>query len=206
MESILWAAEKSRNIDDGGIELLVDPAKVRRILSDKQYSHQRIRVFIKELRAAVVEIITPEMEEDDDPIIGGLLDRVRPSPMTRHDPLTGKSRKLWRVRLGDALVIMIEKDIKLYYKPEPITRLKHGVSQALVRHVLTHQSQPKGGWHLDTLLKAVCGENVSSQNIRNGRRRIKEDAELLLKIGITIDENNRIKRFALDEWRATAAR
>lgn len=195
MESILWCAEKIRSVDDGGIELLVDPAKVRRTLSDKQYSHQRIRVFIKELRAAVVEIITPDMGEDDDPIIGGLLDSVKPSPMTRPDPLTGKDRKLWRVRLGDAMVMLLGNDIKLYYEPAPIARLQHGVSQAVARHVLSHKHSPVGGWHLDTLLRAVFGENAPSQTIRNGRRRLKEDAELLLSIGIEINDDYRVKRF-----------
>ena len=36
VESMLFVAERRRDINDGGIELLVDPAKVREVLSDNQ--------------------------------------------------------------------------------------------------------------------------------------------------------------------------
>ena len=38
VESMLYVAERRREISDGGIELLIDPAKLRRMLSDHQYS------------------------------------------------------------------------------------------------------------------------------------------------------------------------
>ena len=192
MDIMMHCAERRRDIEDGGIELLVDPAIVRRELSDGQYSYQQIERLLVELRTATITIETDGL---DFPIIGGLLDHVVPSPMKRRDPLTGGERSLWRVRLGVALVMLLEHDLSLYYEPAPIARLQHGVSQAVARHVLSHKHSPAGGWHLDTLLRAVCGENAASQTIRNGRRRLKEDAELLLSIGIEIDDDYRVKRF-----------
>ncbi|RCV86027.1 ABC transporter ATPase [Vreelandella rituensis] len=194
VESMLYVAEKRRDISDGGIELLVDPAKLRRTLSDHQYSHDRIKKLLIDLRAAAIEIVTPEMEETGDSIIGGLIDHVIPSPKTRYDPLTRGERHLWRVRLGVALVMLLEHDLSLYYQPAPIARLKHGISQAVARHVLTHKHEPAGGWHMDTLIRAVTGENASSQTMRDGRRRLKEDTERLAGLGIEIDTQNRIKR------------
>lgn len=194
VESMLFIAEKRRDISDGGIELLIDPAKLRRTLSDHQYSHGRIKKLLTDLRAATVEIVTPELEETGESIIGGLIDHVIPSPMTRHDPLTGGERHLWRVRLGIALVMLLERDLSLYYQPAPIARLKHGISQAVARHILTHKNDPKGGWHIDTLIHAVSGADSSSQAMRDGRRRLKEDAERLANLGIEIDDNNRVKR------------
>ena len=58
VETILYVAEQRREISDGGIELLVDPAKVRRTLSDAQYSYGRIQKLLLDLRVATVEIIT----------------------------------------------------------------------------------------------------------------------------------------------------
>lgn len=55
VESMLYLAERRREISDGGIELLVDPAKLRRMLSDHQYSHDRIKKLLIDLRAATVE-------------------------------------------------------------------------------------------------------------------------------------------------------
>lgn len=198
LESIMYVAERRRDIEDGGIELLVDPAALRRSLSDNQYSYQGIQDLLADLRAASIEIVTPEMEATGDRIIGGLIDHAIPSQMTRPDPLGGE-RQMWRVRLGVALVLLLDKDLSLYYQPMPIARLQHGISQAVARHILSHKHQPAGGWHMDTLLYAVCGNDAENQTIRNGRRRLKQDAEKLAEIGIEITEQNRVKR-------ATAAR
>ena len=194
LESTLFVAERRREISDGGIELLVDPAKVRRMLSDHQYSYHRIKLLFVDIRAAALEIVTPELEAGGESIIGGLIDHVIPSQMMRHDPLTGGARHMWRVRLGVALVMLLNRDLSLYYSPAPIARLQHGISQAVARHVLTHKHAPIGGWHLDTLLHAVCNAPVSKVTLRNYRRRLREDVEGLLEIGIEIDASDRVRR------------
>lgn len=195
LESIMFVAERRRDIEDGGIELLVDPAAIRRSLSDYQYSYQGIQDLLADLRAATIEIITPEMEATGDRIIGGLIDHAIPSQMTRPDPLGGE-RQLWRVRLGVALVMLLDKDLSLYYQPMPIARLQHGISQAIARHILSHKHQPYGGWHLDTLIRAVCGEDAKAKTMANARARVKKDSEQLKEIGIEIADGNRVKRLA----------
>lgn len=195
MESILYVAEDRRKISDGGIELLVDPAKLRRTLSANQYSHDHIKKLLGELRAATIEIVTPDMESRGDSIIGGLVDHIIPSPKTRYDPLTKSERHLWKVRLGVVMVKLIENDLLLYYSPTPIARLQYGISQALVRHVLTHTNIPRRGWNMDTLISAVGGEGLSSTMLRNYRWRVKDDAAGLLENGIKIEEGNKVKRF-----------
>ena len=191
MESILYVAERKRDMSDGGVELLVDPAQLRRALSDHQYSFTQIEKLLTELRAATITIETPKF---DFPIIGGLIDHVRPSPMTRPDPLTGGQRNMWRVRLGIALVMLLEHDLSLHYQPMLIARFKHGISQAIARHVMTHKNYPVGGWHMDTLIRAVYGDDVASQVMRDGRRRLKQDAIRLAEFGIEITHRNRVKR------------
>lgn len=191
LEAILFCAEKRREISDGGIELLVDPAQVRKVLSDSRYSYEQIEKLLVELRTATITI---RANQFDFPIIGGLIDHVIPSPMTRHDPLTGGERSLWRVRLGIALVMLLENDLALYYQPAPLARLRHGVSQAVARHVLTHKNTPVGGWHLNTLLKAVYGNQPTSKQLSNARTRIKDDYKRMEELGILIDKESRVKR------------
>ena len=191
LEALLFCAEKKREISDGGIELLVDPANVRKTLSDSRYSYEQIEKLLVELRTATITIRATNL---DFPIIGGLLDHVIPSPMTRHDPLTGGERSLWRVRLGIALVMLLENDLALYYQPAPLARLRHGVSQAVARHVLTHKNTPVGGWHLNTLLKAVYGNQPTSKQLSNARTRIKDDYKRMEELGILIDKESRVKR------------
>lgn len=187
LEATLFCAEKRRETDDGGIELLVDPATLRKTLSDGQYSHEQIKRLFAELRAVTVEIETDALTRAGARIIGGLVDHVVPALLKRADPLTGGERSLWRVRLGVALALLLKHDvITLYYDPAPIARLRHGISQAVARHVLTHSQQPRGGWELDTLIRAVAGE-LPSQQLRKARLRLKEDAALLRKAGILVE-------------------
>ena len=197
LESMMYVAERRRDTDDGCVELLVDPAELRRNLSDSQYSYEGIQDLIAGLRGAVIEIVTPEMEQTGDRIIGGLIDYSIPSPMTRPDPLThGGERHLWRVRIGMGLIMLLNRDLHLHYKPAPIARLQHGISQAVARHILTHRNDPAGGWHIDTVLRAVCGEDASSSTMRNGRHRLKQDTEGLEALGIMLTADKRIKRHA----------
>ncbi|HAS6762871.1 TPA: ABC transporter ATPase [Vibrio parahaemolyticus] len=190
VEGMLYVAERKRDVSDGGVEILVDPAKLRRTLSDNQYSFGQIEKLVTELRAATITIETSQF---DFPIIGGLIDHVIPSPMTRLNPLTGGERHLWRVRLGAAMVMLLEHDLSLYYRPKDISRLQYGISQAVARHILTHKNDPAGGWHMDTLIRAVSG-NVKGQKIRDARKRLRKDVLGLSKLGIEITDENRVKR------------
>ena len=117
--------------------------------------------------------------------------------MTRPDPLTGGDRNLWRVRLGVALVMLLEHDLSLYYDPAPIARLQYGISQAVARHILSHKTEPLGGWYLDTAIMAVAGKS-GSQAMRDGRRRLKEDADELKALGLILD-GDRIRKKRADD-------
>lgn len=191
LEAILHCAERRRDIDGGGVELLADPARVRKTLSDSRYSHERLWSLLRESMAAVIEIETPKFRA-----LGHLVEHVVESSMTRPDPLTGGQRPMWRIRLGEALVMLLERDLSLYYDPAPIARLQHGISQAVARHVLSHSTQPAGGWLVDTVIVAVSGR-LSSKAMRDARFRLKEDAEGLAELGILMD-GERIKRRAAD--------
>jgi len=185
LEAMLFVAERSRETDDGAIELLVDPARVRRTLSDRRHSLGRIREWLRELRSATIEIESPHLPAEER-LLGGLIDHVEPSPMTRHNPLSGGKRHLWRVRLGKPLVELMKRDLLLWYDPAPLARLRYGISQAVARHVLTHSRPPAKGWKLDGLIKVVCGV-LGSQARRDARRRIRKDEDGLSAAGVVLD-------------------
>ena len=187
IEAILYCAERMRAVSDGGVEVLVDPARVRKVLSDRQYSHQRMWSLLREAMSAVIEIEALKFRA-----LGHLIDQVVESPMKRPDPLTGGERNLWRVRLGASLVMLLEHDLSLYYDPAPIAKLQHGISQAVARHILSHKVEPIGGWYLDTVIVAVSGQ-LSSQAMRDARRRLKSDSNELDGIGLVL-EGDRIKK------------
>lgn len=184
VESVLYCAEDIHRLQDGGALALVDPARVRSTMSDSKYSLEQIQKLFVELRAAVVEIETPQLLKSGDKIIGGLIDHVVPSPMTRPDPRGGR-RHLWVVRLGVALVMLLDRDLALYRNPAPLARLNYGISQAVARHALTHSRAPAGGWRLDTLI-AAAGGAAGGAALRKDRARVRNDAPGLAAAGIVI--------------------
>ncbi|MHB1620881.1 MAG: hypothetical protein ACYCTY_13030 [Sulfuricella sp.] len=177
VEAMLYHAEKRRSVGDS-IELLVDPARIRQTMG-KNYSYGQIWKLIGEVRQANVEIDTEQIK-----VLGGLIEHVIKTKTTRANPLGGE-RHLWTVRLGLPLCELLLLDVAKFYNPGPIARLENGISQAVARHVLSHQTQPRGGWLLDGLISIVAGE-LTPGCMRDKRREVREDAELLGKIGIKI--------------------
>ena len=188
LDAFLWNAEKTRQIEDGGIEILVDPAKVRKTMSNTRHSLSGLQKLIRELREVTLEIETPKLM-----IMGGLVDHVVKSPVTRPDPMNGGERHLWRVRIGLALAELLRNDLPLHYDPTLITRLQTGISQAIVRHIFSHSSQPNGGWDLDNLIRSVCGD-LDSTMIRHRRRELRIDAAGMETMGIFIDGERIVRR------------
>jgi len=183
-ESIRYTALDSRDVG-GQTDLLIDPARVRRAIG-QQYSYSTLWRLLDEIMQATVEIDAPELHA-----IGHLIDSVIESKKRVRDPLGG-DRVLWVVRLGLAARALDERDLPLHYDPAPIARLQHGISQALARHVLTHKTEPQGGWTLDGLITVVAGE-ITEQAMRDARRRVRSDTAGLAEIGIEV-EVDRVRR------------
>jgi hypothetical protein len=184
-EAIRHTALDSR-ARDGQTDLLVDPARVRRVLG-QHYSYSTLWRLLDEIMQAVVEIDTPGVRG-----LGYLIDSVTESKKRARDPLTGGERTLWVVRLGLAARALDERDLPLHYDPAPVARLQHGISQAVARHVLTHKTEPRGGWSIDGLIIAVAGE-IGEQAMRDARRRVRADAAGLAELGVEID-GDRVRR------------
>lgn len=193
LEAICYCRERRGDLEDGRIKLLVDPARVRR--RSGQTSGQRFSEVLKELEQAVIEIIEPQRLACSGHLIDHISKAVRSdgTPLTRHDPLTRGERPLWRVELGKAFCTLIAGDVWIGYDPTPIAALRHGISQALARHVLTHKRAPAGGWTLDGLIRAVSGEELSEQQLRDRRREVRGDSDALAGLGIEI-EAGRVRR------------
>lgn len=190
-DSICYEREKRGELEDGRIKLLVDPARVRRrarITSGEQFQD-----IIDDLMSAVIEIIEPEKLWCSGHLIDhiGKATKKDGSMIMRPNPLGG-ARHLWRVEIGKAFCTLVKSDLWVGYDPSAIAALSRGISQAVARHVLSHKDAPRGGWKLDTLIRAVAGE-VSGKAMRDRRLDLRRDAEDLAKIGIEI-EGDRLRR------------
>ena len=190
MEAILYQAEAVQQTPDSAVYILVDPARVRRTISQHGYSGGRLDMLLREILGAVVEIETTHGR-----VLGHLIDEVVEARARKRNPLAAhgaaSERSLMRVRVGAVAAALIRTDLRLHYNPQPIAALGSGTSQALVRHVLTHKGEPHGGWTLDGLLETVG--IAGTQAMREARRAVRRDAAGLAALGIVI-EADRVRR------------
>lgn len=186
LEAIMFKPEKKGILVDGRIKLLVDPYFLRKITG---MGGEQLEKTLNDLMSAVIDLKINGME--DEIRKGHLIDHIEDAQnsmgekITKRNPFGGE-RVLWRVELGKAMTDMINHDKWLSYDPSIFKKLRHGVSQAVLRHVLSHKNEPRGGWYIDTLIKAVCGE-VDNVQMRNRRRELKSDCENLLQCGLLVD-------------------
>lgn len=176
LESIMFCGRRPRDIGDGRIKLLVDPADVRRRARQDGTTLRRV---LDDLMQAIVEIIEPTPMAET----GHLIDRIKPANVSACNPLGGE-RSLWRVELGPVLCKMLAADLWQYRDPQPIAQLRHGISQAVARHVLSHREGTCDHWSIDTLIKAVAGD-LSGRAMLDRKRELAADVDALQAIGVT---------------------
>lgn len=193
VDAIFYCREKTAEMQDGRIKLLVDPAKVRRVAGIS--SGSQLNDLKTEIMEVVIKIIDPVKMACEGHIIDhiDIAKHEDGNGITRFNPLSRRKkdpgpieRELWRVEVGKALCKLLYHDLWLGYDPTPIAQLRHGISQAIARNILTHKNKPNGGWILDNLIRSV-EENLSGTTLRDRRRDVRNDAEKLKEIGISID-------------------
>lgn len=191
IEAICRHAEDYRLIPEtGSLQILVDPYRVRvTVGGGKPYAKDTMWSMLQELRetSILLEVPTKELK-----VLGGILDRVEESPATRMNRLTGKERALWRVTLNHAFTALLQADLHLTYDPAPLAKIETGVAQAIARHILTHKTQPQGGWMLDSMIDLV-GAGGTSVDMRNRRRDVRKCVASLRAVGIVL-EGTRLTR------------
>lgn len=195
VESVFYNAEKSRELENGAVQLLVDPYKVRTSVGGgKQYSYEALHAISIDVMAAVIDLKVYETGLD---VIGHIFDEIDKSPMTRPNKLDGGERHMWRVTVSKAFVELMRHDLKLSYNPMSLAKIETGVAQAIARLVMTHtvKEDNDGGWYIDTLLKQVGIDPAKKTDMRNRRREVRNDADNLAEIGIIVD-GEKIKRVA----------
>ena len=192
LEAILLVGTNAAALDGGRIKLLVDPARVRRVAN--QNSGETLNRVRDDLMQALVEIRDPPMLGVE-PGVGHLIDDIefavradgtRVTAVARRGPLRGAyERSLWRVDLGKTLCKLIAADLWLHRSPAEISRLRHGISQAVARHVLSHREGWCDDWGADALIRAVAGD-LPSQSLRDRRRELAADADALARLGVRL--------------------
>lgn len=194
LEAIMFGGQRPKDLPDGRIKVLVDAADVRRRARQDGTTFKRV---LDDLMQALVEIHRPERLAG----IGHLIDHIDfarradgtyvtvPNPL----PSSGGERRLWRVEIGKALCALIDSDLWQRRDPRPIANLRHGISQAVARHVLSHKVGTCDFWSAATLIQAVAGD-LSPGAFRDRRRELARDLDALERLGVVIPALRDLKR------------
>lgn len=184
LSAILVSIEGYRPSTDGGVEILIDPYAIRQSLSEShQYSYSQFKLLLKDLATALITLDSPTIKTT-----GHLIDFYEESKLIRFNPLTKGDRSPFVIKIGKVLAKLIADDYPLFYNPEPLTRLNYGISQAVARYILTHYREPNGGWIIDNIVRQLTGP-IKSGTLRIHRMRLHEDAPLLARLGVIVEED-----------------
>lgn len=196
IETILHTALQPHWGLDNRLRLLVDPYQVRKGLGApaQPASYEQTWVTVRATMEAVIEIRNNAGQVG----MGHIIETVETAAVDADNPLfrgraTGASpsrwrtqpaarRVLWRVTLGAPWVSLIKNDVGRHYDPRPIINLKHGISQALARLMLTHARGTS-----EVLIETALEQIRACGRMRDRRDEIASDQDALAGIGIIMD-------------------
>jgi len=192
LEVILYKrkAYSSRKDEEGNryFEVLYSEYEVKKHMSrGTTYNKEGYQSLIEDMKQAYIEIETKELTVKGELIMDKTLSN-RYSKQTKSNlpNLKGEEIPYAVLKLGAVLNLLISKELKFPYDPKPITQLDSGISQAVVRFLLTHKRHPKAGYHLKALLENLT-KNIEGQAWKDIRRVLKKDANKLESLGVVID-------------------
>ena len=182
LEAILVCAENPKlHTDENGqkyLTAIVDPYQIRKMAA--QQSGSTLKAIYIDLMRAIVTLTVPAQGIR---IYGHIIDQIIESGTMRHNPLNGGVRPMWMVKFAPAWTQLLIDDPSLFYAPADIATLRYGVSKAVARHVRSHANEPRGGWKLLEMLKAVGANGRPRDRVAE----LLEEADNLKKCGLEID-------------------
>jgi hypothetical protein len=179
---------KAKRTNANKIEVLIDPYKVRKLLSDAVYSTSTLKHILEDMITTLIEIKAKHHKGSEFLIMGAMVSSVKVIQKNEKDNL-GNNKTEWLITFGEALCELIDKDLHLYYETQPINKLKSGITQAIIRFLLTHKDVPNGGWTLDYCIKSVAGE-CTAVKMAEYRQAVRKEVEGIKNCGFDF-ENDR---------------
>lgn len=180
---------------DARLRVLIDPYCLRKALGG--IGQDKVWEWLKDMQKAIFDVSL-----NGERYSFSIIDEIRQteSRIEGRDPRTkalrlkdsdddGLGRRHWMITFSQRWTKVLDADIKRFYDPMPIVLLRHGVSQAIARLLLSHQtkSEAQGGWTVDSLIGAVCGD-ISSVNLRHRRHELIKDVAGFLNLGFVIKD------------------
>ena len=193
LETILYL-RKLYDLDEENmiLRVLYNEYEVKKYLSQgATYSHERYKKLMEDLMHA--SILIQSKIQQGRARSGTFIKDKKPSDnfiyKTKSNLPSLRCEEIHYTILefGEAISYLFAKEFKFTYDPRPIVKLKNGISQALVRFLLTFTKHPSAGYHLQPLLEHLVVDQMTNKRWWKIREYLREDAERLEAIGIVID-------------------
>jgi len=168
---------------DGRLKLLIDPYTIRqKVGGGKQFSYSGTKRLFREIMSCLIEWNSKRGSSG----YGHIIDSIHFADVKRRNPLTGDVRELWSVSFGSAWTKLIYDDIALRYDPADIINLRSGITQAVVRLLLSHNKKNMvNGIRISTIFDWLLVPHGTTW--RNYMRNLRSDSDEIEAIGFKID-------------------
>ena len=186
-----------RKTSEGDVVLLINSATLRGALGWDRWTYPAILAGLRDLENARIRLKVKNWPAESSRLVMRVAESTEVPPpdrkgsrwrrewVTPADPLNPRGGAIWEVMLSRAW-IYIRKQETGWYPHNVITGLRHGVSQALARFMLSHGGDTQ--YKLETALQAV-----GVRRIDKAVREVLADAPGLAGMGLRI-EGGTIKR------------
>lgn len=169
---------------------IVDPNKLRGAMSQgrSRICWQQMKDLAEEMRTCKVRDLEIFSRPGFGVITAGILDSIVYKNVGQVDArpgtLGGQQRELWKIAFSEAWTYLFQHDIQISYAGNlaKIVSLRHGVSQAVARFMLSHQ--PGASYNLKETLQIVGAGR--EETTRHRIRELIADESELAEMGILI--------------------
>lgn len=178
----------------GRLCVVIDPQKLRTAMSKgrARVSYAQIRKLLKEWRAAEIEELTIRLFPDFRIVTASVISEVWYRDVGKvPGNAVGRGikghqraeRELWMIEFSHAWTLLWKTDLPLSYgdKLQHIVAMRHGVSQAVARFMLSHKDGARYG--INSVLDHL---QVGKEWRRDRRTEIQADEDLMNLAGIRI--------------------
>lgn len=183
LDAARMVAEREEWTADGHLHLLVDPAKLRSALGGDATNNERVKCWLRDLRAA--EVVT-HIVATGKTTYGGVIsefDDARCDIALSSRPGAFESqRRMLRISFGSGWSKLVEEDREMRYPLWQVVRLTHGFSQAVARFCLSHN-------HVNDDVAGLMVKVAGRGETRKRRAELESDKEGLAALGIEVSGN-----------------